>query len=121
MARMEIKPLHQVQSQQVPKEAQLQPNLAAGEYFVLKEKSKTEILSISENALLNSIDKANKAVQGTPHEFKYRLHQTTGDVIVQILNKETHEIIHEIPSEKFIELVEKLQELSVGAIIDEKR
>ena len=98
-----------------------EPIKVAGEYFTLKEKSKTEILTVSEKALVNSINKANKAVQGTPHEFKYKLHQSTGDVIVQILNKDTHEVVHEVPSEKFIELVEKLQEFTVGAIIDEKR
>ncbi|MWC30912.1 flagellar protein FlaG [Paenibacillus sp. MMS18-CY102] len=93
----------------------------SGEYGHLKEKQKHEILSVSEKALMSAIDKANRAVQGTPHEFNYKIHQPTGQVIVQILNSDTHEIVHECPSEKFIELVEKLQELSVGAIIDEKR
>ncbi|EFM09013.1 flagellar protein FlaG protein [Paenibacillus curdlanolyticus YK9] len=93
----------------------------AGAYNELKEKSKSQLLTVSEKALVSAIDKANKAVSGTPHEFNYKYHEGSGHVIVQILNKETHEIIHEIPSEKFIELVEKLQELTVGAIIDEKR
>ncbi|MFC4777811.1 flagellar protein FlaG [Paenibacillus sp. GCM10023252] len=92
----------------------------AGEYDVIKEKSKFEILSVSESALLQAIDKANLAVAGTPHVFNYKLHDS-GHLIVQVLNKDTQEIIREIPSEKFIEIVEKLQELTVGAIIDEKR
>ncbi|KQX63832.1 MULTISPECIES: flagellar protein FlaG [unclassified Paenibacillus] len=98
-----------------------EPIKATGEYAEIKEKSKSQILTVGEKALLDSINKANKAVQGTPHEFKYKIHQSTGDVIVQILNKDTQEVIHEVPSEKFIELVEKLQELTVGTIIDEKR
>lgn len=93
----------------------------AGEYVELKQKSKNQILSVSENALVNAIEKANKAVQGTEHEFNYKIHQSTRQVIVQILDKNTHEVVHEIPSEKFIELVEKLKELTVGTIIDEKR
>ncbi|MFC4811610.1 flagellar protein FlaG [Paenibacillus sp. GCM10023250] len=96
------------------------PIRVSGEYFALKEKSKTEALSVSEKALVDSINKANKAVQGTPHEFKYKVHESTGDIIVQVLNKDTHEVLHEVPSEKFIDLIEKLQELTVGAIIDEK-
>ncbi|MFF2483651.1 flagellar protein FlaG [Paenibacillus sp. NPDC058071] len=93
----------------------------AGEYTVLKQKSKNQILSVSEKALVSAVERANKAVQGTEHEFNYKIHQATKQVIVQIMNKDTHEIVHEIPSEKFIDLVEKLKELTVGAIIDEKR
>jgi Uncharacterized flagellar protein FlaG len=93
----------------------------AGEYSVLKEKSKNGILSVSEKALVNAIEKANKAAQGTDHEFNYKIHQSTRRVIVQILDKNTHEVVREIPSEKFIDLVEKLETLTVGAIIDEKR
>lgn len=116
-------PMPQVSAQQ-PRETRstaAEPIKVAGEYSELKLKSKFQPLSVGEKALMDAIDKANKAVQGTPHEFKYKIHQSTGDVIVQILNKDTQELIHEVPSEKFIELVEKLQELSVGAIIDEKR
>ncbi|MDQ0116559.1 flagellar protein FlaG [Paenibacillus harenae] len=97
------------------------PIKVVGEYQELKVKSKSSILSVSEQALLSSIDMANKAVQGTVHEFNYKIHEGTGAVIVQIFNKETHELVHELPSEKFIDLVEKLKELTVGAIIDEKR
>jgi len=97
------------------------PIKVVGEYQELKVKSKSSILSVSERALMSSIDKANKAVQGTVHEFNYKIHKGTGALIVQIFNKETQELIHELPSEKFIDLVEKLKELTVGAIIDEKR
>lgn len=118
---MEIqKILPQVQLPAVTKDMP-EPIKASGEFIELKERSKSQILTVGEKALLDSINKANKAVQGTPHEFKYKIHQPTGEVIVQVLNKDTQEIIHEVPSEKFIELVEKLQELSAGAIIDEKR
>ncbi|WP_239615874.1 flagellar protein FlaG [Cohnella mopanensis] len=93
----------------------------SGEYLVLKEKSKSEILTVSEKVLMSAIDTANKNVQGKEHEFNYKIHKSTGDLIVQILDKDTHEVIREVPPEKFIDLIEKLQELSVGAIIDEKR
>ncbi|MCJ8012750.1 flagellar protein FlaG [Paenibacillus sp. KQZ6P-2] len=109
--------IHQVQSQ-----IKEQPiNLAAGEYSVLKEKSKGQILSVSEKALVNAIEKANKAAEGSQHEFNFKVHEATGDIIVQVVTRDTHEVIKEIPSEKLIDLVEKLKELTVGAIIDEKR
>ncbi|MBD3920827.1 flagellar protein FlaG [Paenibacillus sp. PR3] len=108
-----------VQSQTFKESASFQR--VAGEYQVLKVKGKTNILSVSEQALVKAIEKANRAVQGTEHTFHYKIHEATHDVIVQILDKKTNEVVHEIPSEKFIDLIEKLKELTVGAIIDEKR
>jgi flagellar protein FlaG len=120
-AASQAAPQASIQLSKETKSVTVEPIKVAGEYSEIKEKSKSQPLTVGEKALLEAIDKANKAVQGTPHEFKYKIHQSTGDVIVQILNKDTQEVIHEVPSEKFIELVEKLQELSVGAIVDEKR
>lgn len=93
----------------------------SGEYGVLKQKSKNEILSVSEKELVRAIEKANKAVQGTEHIINYKVHEATKEIVVQIMDKGTREIVHEIPPEKFIDLIEKLKELTVGAIIDEKR
>ncbi|GFN32652.1 flagellar protein FlaG [Paenibacillus xylaniclasticus] len=108
-----------VQSQSFKEEISFQR--VAGEYQTLKQKGKTSILSVSEQALVKAIEKANQAAQGTEHAFNYKIHEATKAVIVQILDKNTNEVVHEIPSEKFIELIEKLKELTVGAIIDEKR
>lgn len=117
---MEIQPNLQPVQVNIPKETA--PFIrVSGAYLDLKEKSKTEILTVSENALVSAIDKANKTMQGAEHEFNYKVHQSTGQIVVQILDKNTHEIVHEIPPEKFIDLIEKLQELTVGALIDKKR
>lgn len=118
---MEIQPKLQLSQSSIMKEPSTEPVVTkvAGAYSELKEKSKGEILSVSEKALVSAIDKANQAVQGTPHEFNYKVHES-GRLIVQVLNKHTHELLKEFPSEKFIELIDKLQELTVGAIIDEK-
>lgn len=110
--------VHQVQS---PLKSEIPIIRASGEYTVLKEKSKKEILTVSEKALLGAIEKANKAAEGTGHSFNFKTHEATGTVIVQIMAANSEEVIHEIPSEKFIDLVEKLKELTIGAIFDEKR
>lgn len=92
-----------------------------GEYNVLKEKSKTEILSVSEKALMGAIEAANKAAEGSQHKFNFKLHEATGDFIIQVISSETREVLHEIPPEKLIDLVEKLKELAAGVFVDEKR
>lgn len=118
---MEIQPQNQLIKPEAKVLEALPVNRVVGEYNVLKEKSKSEILSVSEKALISAIERANKAVEGSQHQFNFKLHEATGDIIVQILSSDTHEVLQEIPSEKLIDLVEKLKELSAGMFVDEKR
>lgn len=97
------------------------PNYVGTSYQELQDKSRTGPLTVSEKAVLNAINKVNKTLEGTPQRYEFRLHKSSGILMVKIYNKETNEMIREIPPEKMIELVEKLQQLVVGAIIDEKR
>lgn len=95
--------------------------VVGGEYIELPQKQKYSILSVSERAVLDAINKVNKVLEGAPQKFEYKVHESTGDLIVKVINKDTDLVIREIPPEKIIELVEKLQQLASGAIIDEKR
>lgn len=95
--------------------------VVGGEYNELSLKQKTQILSVSEQAVLDAINKVNKVLEGAPQKFEYKVLESTGDLIVKVVNKDTNLVIREIPPEKIIELVEKLQQLASGAIIDEKR
>lgn len=83
----------------------------------LLHKNRSE-LSVSEEALVKAIEKAQKMIDGVPRKFDYEIHR--GHVVVKVMNSETNEVIREIPPEKFIDLVDNLMELS-GMIIDEKR
>lgn len=78
-------------------------------------------LSISEEAVVKAIEKANKAIAGDPHQFEYSVHKPSGTIVVKVVDAETKEVIREIPPEKILDIISKLQELSGGAIIDEKR
>jgi flagellar protein FlaG len=77
-------------------------------------------LTVSQEAFVKILEKANKAVEGVQMKFEYSIHKKTGEIMVKMLNSETNEIIREIPSEKILDLVASFQELS-GVIIDEKR
>lgn len=77
-------------------------------------------LSIAEEAIVKAIEKANKALAGVEKSFQYSVHEKTGDIVVKVVNQDTKEVIREIPPEKLIDLIVKLQEIS-GVIIDEKR
>ncbi|MCC3374071.1 flagellar protein FlaG [Cohnella sp. REN36] len=85
----------------------------------LLHKEKYE-LSVSDQAVRIALERANKTLEGIDRRFEYSVHEKTGDVIIKVINKDTNELVREIPNEKFLDLVAKLQEL-VGMNIDEKR
>lgn len=85
----------------------------------LMHKQKYE-LTIAEEAIVKAIEKANKALQGVYTRFEYRIHKPSGEIMVKVIDQESNEVIREIPPEKLLDLVTKLQEIC-GVIIDEKR
>ncbi len=51
--------------------------------------------------------------------LSFKLHDETGDVLVQVIDGETGEVIRQLPPEEILELREKLKELR-GVIFDSK-
>ena len=51
-------------------------------------------------------------------ELHFKIHEPTGEIIACIVNRETGEVIREIPPEKFLDMIAKLQELA-GILVDE--
>ena len=68
---------------------------------------------------MKDISEINKVInQNTIAEFGYN--EPTNRVTIKIKNKETDEVIKEIPSEKALEMLAKAWELA-GLLVDEKR
>jgi flagellar protein FlaG len=88
-------------------------------YYILCKKENFE-LSMSDKVLIKAIDRANKAITGSQKKFEYSVHQPTGDIVVKVLDADTNQVIRELPPEKYLDLIDKLQEIC-GVIIDEKR
>ncbi len=75
----------------------------------------------SEKQIINAISQANqkiKRVDGTSLEFSY--HEATQRVSIQVVDKNTREIIREIPPEKSLDMLQKMWELA-GILVDERR
>ena len=85
-----------------------------------KKRLKPNSLSVSENAVIRAIEQANKAAQGVNTSFEFSIHEETKQIMVKVLDKDTNEVIREIPPEKILDLVAKIWEMT-GIIIDERR
>ena len=77
-------------------------------------------LTISEKVIVEAIERANKAVEGINTSFEFRIHEATHEIMVKVLNRDTKEVIREIPPEKVLDMVAKMWELA-GIIVDERR
>lgn len=72
-----------------------------------------------EDEIINSIEKANKKLQGSATELSFSVHSGTKQIMIKILDTNTKEIVKEIPSEKILDMVANLME-TAGLIIDKK-
>ncbi|WDH82237.1 flagellar protein FlaG [Paenibacillus urinalis] len=69
--------------------------------------------------LIQNIERAIKALEGPRTTLNISIHEKTRDIMVKVLNKETGELIREIPPEKTLDLVAKMMEIA-GILVDKK-
>lgn len=77
-------------------------------------------LSISDKAVIEAIQRANKAISISNRKFEYSIHEKTKEIMIKVLDSETNEVIREIPPEKILDMVAKMWEMA-GLIVDERR
>lgn len=87
-----------------------------GSYSYEKVSTKT---SVAEEQLIRTIEKAVKSLQGPQTTLEISIHEKTHDIMVKVLNKDTGEIIREVPREKTLDLVANMMEIA-GILVDEK-
>lgn len=72
----------------------------------------------SDKQIQDAIKSINKHANGT--EAVFGIHEKTNRVTIKIVDKETKEVIKEVPPEKTLDLIAKAWELA-GIMVDEKR
>lgn len=72
----------------------------------------------SKEQLKQAVDKINKNMNNSMVEFG--IHESTHRITIKILDKETKEIIRELPPEQTLDMIAKVWEMA-GILVDEKR
>ena len=67
-----------------------------------------------------TIESANRRLVGANSMFQYNIHEKTKQIMIRVIDKETNELILEIPPEKALDAIAKMWELA-GIFVDEKR
>lgn len=73
---------------------------------------------VMQQRIKSAVKHANTNLKYTRCEFSY--HEETKRVSIRVLDKDSGEVIREIPPEESLDLVEKIWELA-GIVVDEKR
>ena len=79
-----------------------------------------EAPAASQQHIKAEISKANSRLKGHNTRCEFNYHEATGRVSIKVMDRETEEVIREIPPEKTLEMIQKMWELA-GFLIDEKR
>ncbi len=72
------------------------------------------------NRLKSAVKRANDSLKSTRTRCEFSYHEETNRISIKIYDKDTEEVIREIPSEEALELVQKMYEMA-GMLVDEKR
>ncbi len=100
----------------------------AGSYYAGKEQGNRNDGSsnaqrdgmASEQQIKSAISQANNKMKSQRTKCEFSYHEATKRVSIKVVDKDTQEVIREIPPEETLEMVEKMWELA-GILVDERR
>lgn len=72
-----------------------------------------------EEEVRDSVKDVNEIVKKVKEGLSFQIHEDTEELMVQVVDKNTDEVIKELPPEEMLDLKARIQEM-VGILIDEK-
>lgn len=60
-----------------------------------------------------------RVLEESRRRLRFRVHEETGRIWVQVIDQQTNEVVKEIPPERYLDLVARIWEL-VGLLVDER-
>jgi flagellar protein FlaG len=90
----------------VSTQAQKQPSpVVNGEM----QETKTET-HVDKGEVLKAVEEINKHVQVVPRELQFSIDDSSGRMIVQVIDTETDEVVNQIPAEELLAIARHLRE-----------
>ena len=81
--------------------------------------AKNKLDSKSVQQLEDKVDQLNKTVEIFDKKIHFQIHEETNRIMVQVIEAKTEEVLTEIPPEKILDLVARIEEM-IGLIVDKK-
>ena len=77
------------------------------------------VSEITKEELDATVEKANQFLLGLKTQFDFKIHEGTGRTVVRLIDKQTQEVVKEIPPEKMLDVLESIWD-SAGILVDRK-
>lgn len=104
-----------------PEKVRVQPEVAQPTQAVHSvPEQETQSVRTDEKLVRLAVDKANKQMLSREVSIQFEAHDIMNEMIVRIIDKNTKEVIREIPSKKILDMVANMLEMA-GLLVDEKR
>lgn len=94
-------------------EAQVRQGMVPGQ-----AQSAEEAKAAGSRMLPEAVKQLEQIVQAFDRNLKFRVHEDTRAVLVQVLNSDTDEVIREFPSEQILDMVSTFQKQLSGLFVD---
>ena len=75
---------------------------------------------LSPDEIKRTVDELNRLSGNFNEKVQFGYYENTNRIVVKIIDKDTNEVVSEIPSKYSIRLLEHIQE-SIGLLVDESR
>jgi flagellar protein FlaG len=105
------------QSTEIPNKEKTSSTIIEKGVAELKEQ-RHESKRVSE-LLEKQVDNLNDLMKTNQTSLKFSVHEELGREFIQVIDKDTEEVIKEIPSEEFLDMVASMLKFA-GLIVDEK-
>ncbi len=101
--------------------ADVRPIMAAtGNEMGASDQEREQASDSKGEMLRTAVNQANSKLKMSRTKCEFSYHEATKRVSIKVMDKETNEVIREIPPEETLEMVEKMWELA-GILVDERR
>lgn len=100
---------------------QVEISKGSDESVTLSVMADEQIVDDQKNVNLDGLKKVvEQAIAAMPHaDAKFGIHDKTNRIIIKLVDRETQEVIKEIPPEKTLDLLAKRMELA-GVLVDQR-
>ena len=95
-------------------------NLSQESLKVESDKNKESFQAEEDKVSTHEIEESNQKMIFRDKELQFSVHERTKQITIKILDKESKEVIKELPPEKILDMVANMCE-AAGLYIDEKR
>lgn len=121
MATATMDPVAAVQAQLPRQKAAPQARPAASSLPAILSRTGlgTTVKDSDSELVSNKLENANDVAAKLDTSFRYQIHKGSKAILVKVVDNTTGKVVREIPSAKFLDMMQELQKLT-GFIINEK-